>query len=294
MMRGEHNGPDELPPIPSESEMEQFVSYCAQQLHLGYGSIKLYLTAVRHRYIEGGHGDILADMLRLKLTLRGIRKVHSKPKRHRIPLTAPMLVKLGRQLTTRGLLGRHEDMLLWAALCVGFFGALRCGEFTDGNLLVEDVTFLYDRDLKKQYVALQLKSSKTDPFRQGCALWLCATNQLLCPYQSLLVYYNTCVRGVRTAGQPLFAHSNGETMSRGSFVQNLHCALEAVGIQTTGLTGHSLRKGLATTAAAAKIEDSLISVMGRWASDCYKIYITTPLSTIADAQQRMATIEAAN
>jgi hypothetical protein len=271
-----------------ERFMERFVTFCAEYLKLGYGSIKLYLSAVRAKYIEEEMGDIFLNMQRLRVTLRGIRKVHAKPKRLRIPLTAVMLHKIGAQLMGQGVVGQEEDTLLWAALCVGFFGALRCGEFTDGNLLVSDIIFMQDETSKECYVSLTLKSSKTDPFRQGCTIFLCATHQFLCPYQALLSYYNRGIRGKRSQDQPLFCHANGMVMTRSSFLHNLHCVLRVVDIPVEGMSGHSLRKGLATTAANANVQDSMISVMGRWASDCYKLYISTPRSSIAKAQQTIA------
>lgn len=280
---------NEVPIVPSESFLELFVSFCAQQHKLRYETIKLYLSAVRHKYIAVGHGDVFLNMPRLKLTLRGIRKVHAQPKRHRIPLTAPMLYKLGTLLTGQGVLGPDEDALLWATLCVGFFGALRCGEFTDGNLLVNDIVFIQENSsVERKYVSLTVRGSKTDPFRQGCNIFLFATNQLLCPYKALLMYFNRCVLGKMSKASPLFCHKNGDVMTRSSFLHNLHVALEVANLPVDGVSGHSLRKGLATTAAGAKIEDSMISVLGRWASDCYKLYISTPLASIAEAQQTIA------
>ena len=277
-----------IPTVPSEDFLELFVAYCAQQLKIGYDSIKLYLSAVKHKYIENGYGDIFVDMPRLKLTLRGIRRVHAKPKRPRIPLTASMLHKVGMMLSGPGVIGQHEDTMLWAALCVGFFGALRCAEFTEGNLSLGDISFMQDKKLNKHFVSLTLKSSKTDPYRQGCNIFLFATGQLLCPYEALVKYFSSTMVAKRPPDQPLFIHTNGAALTRNSFLQNLHIVLGSANISSKGVLGHSLRKGLATTAAAANIQDSLISVMGRWASDCYKLYISTPLSSIASAQQTIA------
>ena len=43
--------------------------------------------------------------------------------------------------------------------------------------------------------------------------------------------------------------------------------------------------------AAVSVQDNLISTMGRWASDCYKLYISTPLSSIANAQCTIAALK---
>ena len=266
--------------------MELFATHCARNLTLGYSTIKLYLSAVRHRYILHGYGDVFARMARLKLTLAGIRRVHSTPKRNRLPLTADMLTRLGMKLK-EGVNGEFEDVLLWAAVCVGFIGALRCGEFTgQDSLLMSDVSFIYESNLHKRYVSLNLRVSKTDPYRQGCTVLLFATNCILCPYVSLQRYLNA--RNAISQEGPLFCHKNGEAMTRSSFINLLHVGLQAANVPVDGISGHSLRKGFATSAAKVNIQDNLISTMGRWASDCYKLYISTPLSSIANAQCSIA------
>ena len=226
-------------------------------------------------------------MARLKLTLRGIRKVHTNPKRNRIPLTADMMYRLVDKLQ-QGTLGKYEDALLTAAVCLGFFGALRCSEFTgaDCGVVLGDIAFMHDEKLDRNYVLLNLRVSKTDPYRLGCKIFLYETGYTLCPYQSLLLYCN--LRGTSPQDKPLFCHQDGSTMTRESFLKMLHLGLIAANIPTEGISGHSLRKGFATTAAAVNVQDNLICTMGRWTSDCYKLYISTPRAAIADAQQAIA------
>ena len=52
--------------------------------------------------------------------------------------------------------------------------------------------------------------------------------------------------------------------------------------------GHSFRIGAGSVAAAGGLPDWLIKVMGRWSSDCYQLYIRTPISTIETVARRMA------
>jgi len=283
-------------PSPSEQLLENYVCYLAQTNKIGYSSIKVHLCAVRHLYVLNGFGEILANKPRLQLTLRGIRKIHSLPRRNRIPLTADKLHMIGGVIA-RGLFGPHLDSLLWAAICLGFFGALRCGEFTTKKsdsseeecLLVGDTAFLKDKKLNKCYLALTLKSSKTDPFRQGCQLLLFATEQFLCPYTS--VQKHLFVHHHPNPNTPLLALEDGSPLHRAKFISLLQRAIQVAGLSLEGISGHSLRKGFATTASAANIPDNLIATMGRWASDCYKLYIHTPSSTVFNAQLAIANPE---
>jgi hypothetical protein len=53
-------------------------------------------------------------------------------------------------------------------------------------------------------------------------------------------------------------------------------------------TDTAYKKGFATSATAVKIFESRDVSDGRWSSDCYKLYIKTSFSVIANAQ-RVAT-----
>lgn len=72
----------------------------------------------------------------------------------------------------RGMFGKFVDTMLMSACSLAFFAFLRCGEFTiqNGNLYnmlsVKDIMI----DDSMNAFILVLKSSKTDPFRQGISL----------------------------------------------------------------------------------------------------------------------------
>ena len=66
-----------------------------------------------------------------------------------------------------------EHVMSWAACCPGFFGFLRAGEFTVNptfdpsiHLTVQDLQV--DAEVNPSSLRVCIKSSKTDPFRQGC------------------------------------------------------------------------------------------------------------------------------
>ena len=63
--------------------------------------------------------------------------------------------------------------MLWAACCLGFFGFLRAGKFTVNctfdpsiHLTVQDLQV--DAEANPSSLRVRIKSSKTDPFHQGC------------------------------------------------------------------------------------------------------------------------------
>ena len=168
-----------------------------------------------------------------------------------------------------------------AALC--FFGFLRAGEVVapsdsgfdpSWHLGVADVSV--DDHAHPMYVAVRIKASKTDPFRQGVTIYLGRTGGMVCPVAVLLSYIVR--RGVSQG--PLFLFEDGKSLTRDRFVSAMRGALQAGGVDPSKYAGHSFRIGAASTAARNGIQDSLIKTMGRWESSAYTLYIRTPRETL--------------
>ncbi len=62
-------------------------------------------------------------------------------------------------------------------------------------------------------------------------------------------------------------------LSRALHVKYLREALVVIGIDLSKYASHSFRTGVATTAAASGLEDSLIRTLGRWQSSAYILYL---------------------
>ena len=99
--------------------------------------------------------------------------------------------------------------MLWDAWCLGFYGFLRAGEFTvdftfnpDIHLAVSDVQA--DFLVNPSSFRIHIKCSKTNPFRQGCHIYIGAGKRDLCLVRALTQYLH--LRG-STSG-PLFLLSD--------------------------------------------------------------------------------------
>ena len=62
----------------------------------------------------------------------------------------------------------------------------------------------------------------------------------------------------------------------------------ASGLNPSLYSGHSLRISATTSAAKRAVSDHLIQVLGRWRSDCYKVYIRTSNETLHSAYIAMS------
>ena len=249
-----------------------------------HSNVKLHLSAVKHYATIQGHDVPFKDYNRLYLLLRGIKRsqgqTYSLPKR--LPITPPLLRIMNRNLFNSSRL-IEDKIMIWAAITTAFFGFLRISEYTtprkssydpSTTLLVEDVR------IRNESVRLHLKSSKTDPFRQGVTVRIEANNTILCPVNAIRYY----ITNHPTGSGPLFAFRNGSYLTR----SDINAILRDTSNGAANISSHSLRIGAASTAAAMGCPKYLIQSMGRWSSDCFRRYLRISDTTIRNTTRAMA------
>ena len=170
---------------------------------------------------------------------------------------------------------RSDNVILWAACCVGFFGFLRGGEFRVNSpfdpslhLTLDDIQV--DAPLNPKSVCLFIKCFKIDPLRKGCFVLLGHGSTPLSPVVSMVNYPH--LHGLSPG--PLFLYQDSTPLSRSKLSAFLKSTLQS------NFSGHSFRVGTATTAASRGIPDYLNKTMGCWSSKTYLLYVQTPADTI--------------
>lgn len=268
-----------------------YVSHLANK-GLALSSIKVYLSAIRNLHVEAGLHSEWENQLtpRLQLVLRGIKraKASDPPTPARLPITIDIMRQIKAVLMKAP--EKYDNILLWAACCLAFFGFLRCGEFTvpnqtgydkDVHLSVNDIAL--DSRSFPTVVMVTIKQSKTDPFRQGVQLFLGKTGSDICPVSGILPFL-----AIRGSGQgPLFILKDRSLLTRQKFAALLSTTLSEAGIDDKRYATHSFRIGAATTAKEAGIADSQIKMLGRWKSNAYQIYIRTPQKDLAKLSKQL-------
>ena len=234
----------------------------------------------------------ICDMPRLQYVLRGVKSVESKCParlvRKRLPITPAILCGVHKILSQTP--SDFNNIMLWAAATLCFFGFLRSGEITIPNnsnydpsahLNFSDISV--DNSAMPSIIQVRIKASKTDPFRQGVNIHIGRTGNELCPVTALLVYL--AARG--NAPGLLFHFEDGSPLTKNRFVTKFRSALTQADIDSSLYSGHSFRIGAASTAAANGIEDSLIQTLGRWKSSAYLAYIKIPSQNLAAISRRI-------
>ena len=184
-----------------------------------------------------------------------------------------------------------DKLMLWSAFTLAFYGFLRSSEFTSPSatqfnpqvhLCFTDVSFTSEGCLM-----LHLKSSKTDPYRQGCSLLIAPSHRSICAVRALRKYMYLSLRSISGAS-PLYVFQSGAYLTRAKVTSTLRTLLQRLSISTELYAAHSFRISTATTAAEAGLPPWLIQTLGRWSSNCFTLYIRTPPSILQKVPEMLA------
>jgi hypothetical protein len=257
-------------------------------LGLAHGTMKNYLTAVRHAHVVAGRKNPIADCPALEAALRAIKRKRGGPKKPRLPVTVSLLLAMKEFLD----LSLHDHRVVWAALVTGVFGLLRLGEMLNDKPL-RDQDF-YSRSVN--LTELHLRQSKTDPFRHGCFIKLFRTGTAVDPVEALdsLVANRPVGLGGQSALTQTFTLSTGKVLTRALLTQFMRTLVHKVelkyklGLNSDHFSGHSLRRGGATSLALRGVSADVIRVIGRWRSLCYRLYLEMSTDALRDSVARMA------
>ena len=185
----------------------------------------------------------------------------------------------------------RDNIMIWAAMCLAFFGFLRTSEFTVDRLFQEEI-HLGKRDIAFEpslvspvRMIVNNICSKTDPFRKGIKLTIGKTGENICAVNAVKHYFS--LLDTKEQKKPFFSFQDGKPLSRIRFVKEVQTLLEMSGVNPLHFNGHSFRIGAATAAAAAGLPSWLIKNLGRWTSDCYERYVRTPASVLEAASKAL-------
>ena len=161
-------------------------------------------------------------MPRLELVVRGLKReqarIPSKPRLSIIPVILRQVHALWKDTQ------KWDDIMLWAVMYLCFFGFLRSGEVVapdDHNfdptqhLIFADVTV--DCLANPSFLSVNIKQSKTGPFRSGVKVVVGRTREKLCLVAAMLAYMVWHGQG----DGPLFCFKDGRPLMRQRLVTKM-------------------------------------------------------------------------
>ncbi len=209
--------------------------------HLSIATMQRRIVSVAKAHTMQGYSDPTKSDL-VKLTLRGIRRIHGKPQTQATPIMKDDLIVMLSHAPA-SMKGIRDQALLM----LGFCGALRRSELV--AIRAEDLQFT------PQGILLTIPRSKTDQNGEGRKIAIPKSRGRICPVGSVGLWLEKSsiesgpiFRAVDKGGR-LFGHKLSDRAVSDIVKQYTKLA----GLDPKQYSGHSLRAGLATSAAQAGI-----------------------------------------
>ncbi len=213
------------------------------------------MVAIKHWHTYQGVADPTSHPL-VRKTLSGILHIHGKPPEKAPPFSVESLMLLVHYLKSRSALSDWRNNAL---LQIGFFGAFRRSELV--AMLWEHVTFV------QQGVEILIPRSKTDQEGTGTVCAIPYGNPVLCPVTALYRWHEES----DLSTGPVFRQilKGNKITDHGISSNSVNKIIKSLAItcqlpQAEQYSGHSLRRGFATTASQKGASFGAIMRQGRW------------------------------
>ena len=255
-----------------------FLAHCFTT-GISHSTAHVYVSAINHLFDDamlpsptGSRSVVHA--------LQGYKRRRTAPPDSRLPITYDILKRLKFDLRTADYCS-HDRRVFWTACVMAFFGYLRVSEYctayaerqSPADLRLGDLTVRSDE------VILTLRSSKTDPFREGQRVALRPTGRSICPVSVVHALISSLKKSrLRQPRSPVLTFADGSFLSCSRF---RHFIKRMMAYHPEGhrFGTHSFRIGAATTAALIGQHPDEIKRAGRWKSNVYAGYIR-PQNTV--------------
>ena len=226
-----------------------------------YSTIARAYASIRAVHARGGHA--LGTLETVVNVLKSLARHIGTAPHGRAPLMAATLKKVTRAADDSMLAVRDNAMLL-----LGFAAAMRRSELV--ALDVSDVRFVDDG------AEVTIRRSKTDQTGQGRTVAVAWGSKGSCPVRALRAWLEKAaiVEGPIFRGVDRGGHVEAERLSDKGVARAVKRAATAAGLDAREFGGHSLRAGLATSAAkAGKGLDVIMATTGHRSERIARGYI---------------------
>jgi hypothetical protein len=212
------------------------------------------------------------DSFQLDMTLQGLKR-----RLARVPFQVlPISPKILRVIYSRLDMRKTQDLALWCAFLISFYGLLRkksvvprAGPFDPNKVLVRRHFSIH---APSNTVYVYLGFSKTNQFgaRDLVLPILGNSDPALDPVRHLQLLFS---RVETSADAPAFSYAPGKYITYNSFTSRLKALLTSSGYQASQYSGHSFRRGGATFLYQCGGSTLMIQSSGDWSSTVFTRYL---------------------
>lgn len=261
----------ELLPLPCSL---QTICLFAQFLSRSFKSVNSvinYLCGVKHLHLLLDLPFNHFDTFYYRLFIKGLKRCNPSSVKAALPITPDILIKIRTKLDFRD----KNNYTFWCLFLFAFFLMSR-----KSNLVgtVQDKSKCLKRsdiDIFDKFLLVKICWSKTIQFYDRCLEIpiIKKENSLLCAYHAYMdmIREFPCVNA-----SPAFiikVDGRKKPVTYNMLQRKIKTAIASIGLDPSGFSSHSFRRGGATWAFQCGVPSELIQILGDWKSDAYKTYL---------------------
>ena len=264
----------------SQKDLCRYVQYLSDQLRSPQ-SVLNYVSGLKTLHVLLDLSTTSFSSWELKLMLKGVKRL----KQHKVRQAAPMTFDLLKRMSSFVDAANPLHRSCWAAILVSFYCMLRSSNAVPKakkSFSSEKQLVVADFRLDQHVAVVSLKWSKTIQFAQREVLlpMLANPDPALDPIRALRAVWSPF--GTPDPNQQAFAvfraRKTPTVLTYAKLSHQFRKWVSSAGSDPHSFSLHSLRRGAATMAFAAKVPGEVIQSHGDWASDAYLKYISVSLN----------------
>jgi hypothetical protein len=276
-----------VPALPvSDEHLEEFLAHKSETC--SYDTLRNYIYGLRYAHLERSLPFApLSERVGPKLVMEGIKRVKGSTPKPKRAITIDDMRAIAKQIAARATTSPvnsvqlANDLSVFAAMLVGFFGMLRKDTLTATKLNASDSRQGLRRgDIQlvstgSSCVAyLHLRQTKTIQHQQRVhVVPLFPTGDEICPVSALVgVLERTPGSANSHAFRWLNASGGSVNLTHARFVAHMKQLLADIGVPTNDYAGHSLRRGGATFSLNLGFPENEVKRLGTWTSNTVHRY----------------------
>ena len=257
--------------------MLRFIAHLSL-LNLSVSTSRVYLASLRAWFIALGYSEPSLYTPRVKLALKAMERSASPPRQ-----STPISILIRRQIAS-SLPLTGDNLMIWAAMLLAYFGCLRASEYCFNPDVAPPLSLSsFSFSSNPLTCSVRITSSKTSLL--GFTATVGCTGTVVCPVCSIRRYISASRVG---SEPPFFRFTDGAPLTPWRFNLALKSIISNLGLNPDRFSSHSLRAGSATDAAASGLPGVVIKNMGHWSSDAYSRYVRLPPQYYAALSKHLA------